>query len=126
MTTKKVKEVTEQAKTQVAEAVSGFNAYVNTPVINSLNYPKLAGAVLGSYVVLEVMHHVVLGGYLMPYLTTSLGLGATAVSMMTYGALALTALGVSWLVYKMFFKTTAVKSVGSDTVFVPVESPATS
>lgn len=104
------------------EAATGLRHYVEQPVANSMNYPKLAGTVLASYVVLEVINHAVLGTYLMPYLTTSLGLGMTAASFLTYGIVAVSALGISWLAYKFFFKKKPV--VAKDVQYVPVTNNA--
>ena len=105
-------------QTQVAQAVSGLNSYVNTPVANSMNYPKLAATVVGTYVVLEVINHAILGAYVMPYLA-SLGWGATAMGAVFYGGLAVCALGLSWVVYKLFFKQ-KVKTVNPNIQYVPV------
>lgn len=106
-------------------AFTGLQSYVTTPIANNMNYPKLATAVLGSYVVLEVINHVVLGGYIMPYLVTSLGLGATTAGIIMYGALAASALGISYLVYKMFFnkpKQVATKPLNDGAVYIPVSA----
>lgn len=96
----------ESAKTKVSEVVEGFSSYVTTPVANNLNLPKLTGAVIGSYVALEVIHHAILGNYVMPYLVTSLGLGTVAATTILYGTLAVSAFGLSWMIYKMFFQKT--------------------
>lgn len=103
---------------------SGLQSYVTTPVANNMNYPKLATTVLGSYVVLEVIHHAVLGGYVLPYLVTSLGLGATTAGIILYGTLAASAFGISYLIYKMFFnKTVTVKKPLADGVsYIPVSA----
>lgn len=103
-------------------AFTGLQSYVTTPVANNMNYPKLATTVLGSYVVLEVINHVVLGGYIMPYLVTSLGIGATTAGVIMYGALAASALGLSYLVYKMFFNKPKqeIKTLTDGVAYVPV------
>lgn len=103
------------------EAVTGLQSYVTTPVANTMNYPKLAGTVLASYVVLEVVNHVVLGSYVMPWIISTLGLGATAAGAVFYGVLGLTALGLSWLAYKFFFKKKEVKQVNPNVTYVPVD-----
>lgn len=105
-TTRTVKDTAQTAKTKVSEAVEGFSSYVTTPVANNLNLPKLTGAIAGSYVALEIIHHAVLGNYVMPYLVTSFGLGTAAATTILYGTLALSAFGVSWMIYKMFFQKT--------------------
>ena len=102
-------------------AVSGLQSYVETPVANTMNYPKLAGTVLASYVVLEVVNHVLLGGYVMPWLISTLSLGATTAGVIMYGVLGVTALGLSWLAYKFFFKKKEVKQVNPNVTYVPVE-----
>lgn len=61
--------------------------YVNTPVSDSLTYPKLAAAFVGGYVAIELLHHVVLGTYIMPYLTSAFTLGATSAGIIMYGRL---------------------------------------
>lgn len=105
---------------QAQEAVSGLQSYVSTPVANTMNYPKLVGTVLASYVALEVINHVVLGTYVMPWVVTTLGLGATAAGAIFYGVLGLSALGLSWLAYKFFFKEKGVKQVKTDVQYIPV------
>lgn len=86
-----------------------------------MNYPKLVGTVLASYVALEVINHVVLGTYVMPWVVTTLGLGATAAGAIFYGVLGLSALGLSWLAYKfLFFKEKGVKQVKTDVQYIPV------
>ena len=105
---------------QAQEAVSGLQSYVSTPVANTMNYPKLVGTVLASYVALEVINHVVLGTYVMPWVVTTLGLGATAAGAIFYGVLGLSALGLSWLAYKFFFKEKVVKQVKTDVQYIPV------
>lgn len=103
---------------------AGLQSYVTTPVANNMNYPKLATAVIGSYVVLEVLNHAVLGTYVLPYLVTSLGLGATTAGILLYGALAASALGISYLIYKMFFKKSEqkVKQVHDGVLYTPVSA----
>ena len=103
------------------EAVTGLQTYVTTPVANTMNYPKLAGTVLASYVVLEVLNHVVLGAYVVPYLVGALSLGATAASVLLYGTLAVSALGISWLAYKFFFKNKEV-TVNPNVQYVQVDN----
>lgn len=100
-------ESTKSAATKAKEHVEGLQSYVTTPVANTMNYPKLATAIIGSYVVLEVVHHYLLGSIVAPYLT-SIGVGATASMAIFYGTLAISALGVSYLIYKMFFKPKTV------------------
>ncbi len=106
------------------EAVTGLQSYVTAPVANTMNYPKLAGTVLASYVALEVINHVVLGSYVMPWVVSTLGLGATAAGAIFYGVLGLSALGLSWLAYKFFFKKTEVKQVNPNVTYVPVDQPS--
>lgn len=89
----------------VKQGMSSMTSYVQTPIANSLNYPKLAGVIMGSYVVLEVIHHYLLSGYVVPYLASTLALGATATTALLWGGLAVSALGVSYLMYKLFFAT---------------------
>lgn len=103
------------------EAVSGLQSYVSTPVANTLNYPKLAGTVLVSYVALEVINHVVLGSYIMPWVVSTLGLGATAAGAIFYGVIGLSALALSWVAYKFFFKKKEVQQVNPNVTYVPVD-----
>lgn len=110
---------------QAQGVVSGLQSYIETPVINTMNYPKLAGTILTSYVVLEVLNHAVLGAYVLPYLTATVGLSMGVASAITYGALALTALGLSWVAYKLFFKK-KVTPIDPNTKFVPVNNSPTS
>lgn len=112
---------TEQTVLNKAQGtVSGLQHYIEQPVANSMNYPKLAGTVIASYVVLEVINHAILGAYVMPYLTTSLGLSMGVASALTYGLVAVSALALSWVAYKFFFqkKPKVIKNVK----YVPVES----
>ncbi len=112
--------VQNQVSQGVQQVTSGLSSYVNTPVINTMNYPKLAGTVVGAYVVLEVINHFVLGTYIMPYLAT-LGLGATALGAIFYGTLGIAALGLSWLAYKFFFKKKPTQ-VQQNVTYVPVNN----
>lgn len=106
---------------EIKKGFTGLQSYVTTPVANNMNYPKLATTVLGSYVVLEVIHHVVLGGYVLPYLVSSLGLGATAAGVILYGTLAASAFGISYIIYKMFFKkSVVVKPLMDGVAYTPV------
>lgn len=89
---------------QANQALSALSNLVDTPVANSLNYPKLAGTVLASYVALECLNHMVLGAYVVPYLTTTLGVTAGVASAVLWGGVALGALGLSYLAYRFFFK----------------------
>lgn len=112
-------EQTPLAKAQ--EKVTGLQTYVNTPVANTMNYPKLAMTVVTSYVALEVLNHVVLGSYVLPYLVGALGLGATATTAILWGTLAVSALGISWLAYKFFFKTKPVTPPVNNATYVPLQ-----
>lgn len=104
--------------------VSAFQNYVTTPVTNTMNYPKLAATILSSYVVLEVLNHMLIGAYVMPWLTSTFALGATATTTVLYGTIALGALGVSWLAYKFFFKNKpATPVVNPNVQYVPVVTP---
>ena len=114
-------EQTPLAKAQ--EKVTGLQTYVNTPVANTMNYPKLAMTVVTSYVALEVLNHVVLGTYVLPWVVSIFTLGATATGAILYGTLAVSALGLSWLAYKFFFKKNVVKTVNTHTQYVPVITP---
>ena len=113
----------QQMNQGVEQTVSGFQNYVTTPVANTLNYPKLATTVLVSYVALEVLNHVVLGTYVLPWVVSTFTLGATATGAILYGTLAVSALGLSWLAYKFFFKKNVVKTVNTHTQYVPVITP---
>lgn len=115
---------TEQTVLNKAQkTVAGLQHFVEQPVANSMNYTKLAGTVLASYVALEVINHAILGTYVMPYLTTSLGLSMGVASALTYGIVAVSALALSWVAYKFFFqkKPKVLKNVQ----YVPVETTET-
>lgn len=118
--------MSQAQQNQIAQGMSqvqgGISSYVNTPVLNTMNYPKLAGTVVGSYVVLEVLNHAVLGAYVIPYFA-SLGMGATALGAILYGTLAVAALGLTWLAYKFFFKKQP-KTVNPNAQYVPVQGLA--
>lgn len=75
---------------------------ISTPLVIALDYPKVALSLAASYVVMEVMHHTLIAGYIAPYLATTLGLSATVVSGISYGLLVGSVLGVSYLAYKAY------------------------
>lgn len=56
------------------------------------------------YAILELIHHGLISGYIVPWLMT-MGLSAAMVSYLTYALIALSVAGVGYCIYKWFIQT---------------------
>lgn len=68
---------------------------------NTTELMSTVAVTASGYAVLELIHHGLIQGYILPWLMT-LGMSASAIMYLTYALIALSVIGVSWLIYKWF------------------------